>query len=61
MLEKVILAIGLVLALEGAAYALFPSLLRNMLAAVKRMSDGDLRTGGLIALAIGVFLVWLTI
>mgnify|MGYP001109677181 CR=1 FL=1 len=61
MLEKVILAIGLVLALEGAAYALFPSLLRNMLAAVKRMSDRDLRTGGLIALAIGVFLVWLTI
>ena len=61
MFEKVILAIGLVLALEGAAYALFPSLLKNMLAAVKQMSDNDLRFGGLAALLIGIILVWLTI
>ncbi|MDA8653903.1 DUF2065 domain-containing protein [Alphaproteobacteria bacterium] len=51
----------MVLALEGAAYALFPSLLKNMLAAVKQMSDNDLRFGGLAALLIGIILVWLTI
>ena len=61
MFEKAILAIGLVLALEGAAYSLFPSLLKNMLAAVKQMSDNDLRFGGLAALLIGIILVWLTI
>ncbi len=61
MFEKAILGIGLVLALEGAAYALFPSLLKNMLAAVKQMSDNDLRFGGLAALLIGIILVWLTI
>jgi uncharacterized protein len=61
MFEKAILAIGLVLALEGAAYALFPSLLKNMLAAVKQMSDNNLRFGGLAALLIGIILVWLTI
>lgn len=61
MFEKAILAIGLVLALEGAAYALFPSLLRNMLAVVKQMSDSDLRFGGLAALLVGIMLVWLTV
>jgi uncharacterized protein len=61
MLEKVILVIGLVLAFEGAAYALFPSLLKNMLATVKQMSDNDLRFGGLAALLVGIILVWLTV
>ena len=59
MLEKLFLAIGLVLALEGALYALFPTFLRAMLRRVDSVSDAELRLGGLIALAGGVALVWM--
>jgi uncharacterized protein YjeT (DUF2065 family) len=59
MFEKIALAIGLVLVVEGAAYALFPTLLRTMVEMMKNMSDSELRYGGLMALAFGVFLVWL--
>ncbi len=58
-MEKLILAIGLVLALEGALYALFPSFLRAMLRQLETVSDSQLRIGGLIALALGVIIVWL--
>lgn len=59
MLEKLVLALGLVLAFEGALYALFPTFLRAMLAQMEKVSDTELRVGGLIALACGVTLVWL--
>lgn len=59
MLEKLVLALGLVLAFEGALYALFPTFLRAMLAQMEKVSDTELRVGGLIALACGVALVWL--
>ena len=58
-MEKLILAIGLVLALEGALYALFPSFLRSMVKQIDAVSDSALRNGGLVALGIGVGLVWL--
>ena len=59
MLEKIALAIGLVLVVEGAAYALFPTFLRSMIDMMKNLSDWELRCGGLMALAFGVLLVWL--
>ncbi len=59
MLEKLVLALGLVLAFEGALYALFPTFLRAMLAQMEKVSDTELRVGGLVALACGVALVWL--
>lgn len=59
MLEKLFLAIGLVLAFEGALYALFPTFFRAMLRRVDSVSDMELRLGGLIALAGGVALVWM--
>ena len=59
MVEKLILAIGLVLAFEGALYALFPTFLRSMVKQIDMVSDSGLRTGGLVALAIGVGLVWM--
>jgi len=45
--------------LEGALYALFPSYLRAMLKQLETVSDSQLRIGGLIALALGVIIVWL--
>lgn len=59
MLEKLFLAVGLVLAFEGALYALFPSFLRSMVKQIDTVSDATLRNGGMIALGIGVGLVWL--
>jgi uncharacterized protein YjeT (DUF2065 family) len=59
VLAKLGLAIGLVLAFEGALYALFPTLLRSMVKQIETVSDSQLRVGGLMALSFGVFLVWL--
>ena len=53
------LALGLVLALEGAAYALFPTFLRRIVRQVDMVNDAQLRLGGLVALVAGVLLVWL--
>jgi len=59
MLAKLCLALGLVLAFEGALYALFPTLLRFMMKQIETVSDSQLRIGGLAALSLGVLLVWL--
>ncbi|CAI8373499.1 MAG: Uncharacterised protein [Rhodobiaceae bacterium UBA7378] len=59
LVEKLLLALGLVLAVEGAMYALFPTFLRRMVRQVDMVSDVQLRRGGLIAMLSGVALVWL--
>lgn len=59
MLEKLFLAVGLVLAFEGVLYALFPTFLRSMVKQIDMVSDSSLRLGGIIALAVGVGLVWM--
>jgi uncharacterized protein YjeT (DUF2065 family) len=52
-------ALGLVLAIEGALYALFPSGMRRVVAEVLQQPDERLRRFGLVAAAIGVGVVWL--
>ena len=59
MLEKVFLAFALVLAFEGALYALFPTFLRTMMKQLEQLDDATLRQGGIIALGVAVGLVWL--
>lgn len=52
-------AIGLILAIEGALYALFPDLMKRMAQQVL-LSPGDtLRIAGVVSVALGVALVWL--
>lgn len=58
-MSTLLLAVGLVLALEGALYALFPSSLRSMVRQIDSVSDQTLRVGGIAALSLGVLLVWL--
>ncbi|MFN0264259.1 DUF2065 domain-containing protein [Tepidamorphus sp. 3E244] len=52
-------AIGLVLCIEGALYALAPGTVRRMVEQLPMLSDGALRMGGLAAATIGVILVYM--
>ena len=51
--------IGVFLAVEGALYAGAPGFAKRMAAELSQMDEGSLRTGGIVALCIGVALVWL--
>lgn len=53
-----LLALGLVLVVEGLVWALAPRLIEEMLAALAALPEGARRALGLAALAIGVLLVW---
>jgi uncharacterized protein YjeT (DUF2065 family) len=53
------LAVGLVLVVEGLAYALAPSFIRRMAEELPKLGDDQLRIFGVVALAIGVGLVYL--
>ena len=55
----VLLAIGLVLVVEGLVFALAPSRLEEMLALIARMPVETRRLIGLLALTVGVGLVWI--
>jgi len=52
-------ALGLVLVLEGAIYALAPGAMKKAMAALQEIPDEALRRGGVSALAAGVLVVWL--
>jgi uncharacterized protein YjeT (DUF2065 family) len=59
MNSDLLTALGLVLVIEGLLYALVPAQLKAMMAAVGKLSDDQMRMGGVAALAVGVALVWL--
>lgn len=52
-------ALGLVLALEGTLYALAPGGMKNVMVSALKTPDQALRIAGLVALALGVLIVWL--
>jgi len=52
-------ALGLVLVLEGAMYALFPNQMIEMLRKMPEIPPAMLRMAGLTAIAIGWLVVWL--
>ncbi len=54
-----VLAIGLVLVVEGLALALAPRRMEDALRALAALSQDQRRAIGLAALALGVLLVWL--
>jgi hypothetical protein len=59
MIEVALLAIGLVLIVEGLVYALAPSLIEDLLDRLSTLPLETRRVMGLVALAAGVLLVWL--
>ncbi|WP_425038401.1 DUF2065 domain-containing protein [Primorskyibacter sp. S187A] len=56
--ETALLALGLVLIVEGLAYALAPSLVERLLEMMRMVPEEQRRSMGLMALAFGVLLVW---
>jgi uncharacterized protein YjeT (DUF2065 family) len=52
-----LLALGLVLIVEGLVYALAPSLVEDLLAAMRAMTIEQRRLMGLVAIALGLCLV----
>jgi uncharacterized protein YjeT (DUF2065 family) len=59
MIPDLLTALGLVLVIEGLLYALVPAHLRAMMETVQKLSDDQLRIGGVAAMAAGVAVVWL--
>ena len=57
-MRDLLTAFGLVLVLEGAAYALFPGGIRRLLEAARTTPEDRLRVGGVVAAVIGLGLVW---
>ena len=58
MIAVTLLAIGLVLIVEGLVYALAPSLVEDLLDMLKTLPQETRRLMGLASLALGVLLVW---
>ena len=54
-----LVAIGLVLVIEGGLYALFPNGMKRMMEALQGVPAEFLRPVGLLAAIIGLGLVWL--
>jgi len=52
-------AFGLVLVIEGVLYALFPGVVRRMLALLITQPPVAVRAAGLAGAALGVVIVWL--
>ncbi len=57
-MRELIIAIGLLLFIEGGLYALFPSKMKNMLKLIEKLSSSQLRISGLIFALIGFLIIW---
>ena len=54
----VLLAVGLVLIVEGLAYVLAPSLIERLLELLRVLPENVLRNVGMLAFVTGLILVW---
>ncbi len=54
----ILLAFGLVLIVEGLAYALAPSLIERMLEALRSLPEQARRLAGLLCVVSGFILLW---
>jgi uncharacterized protein YjeT (DUF2065 family) len=58
-MSEIVGAVGLILALEGALYALFPDAMKRLAAQVTDTPGDTLRIAGVVSAALGVGIVWL--
>ena len=59
MIATLLLALGLVLIMEGLVYALAPSIVEQLLLALQAVSRDGRRFVGLGSLALGLVIVWI--
>ena len=57
-MKDLVVALGLLLFIEGILYALFPSKKKNMLRTVEKMGINQLRIGGFVFALIGFAIVY---
>ncbi len=58
MIDDLLMALGLILALEGALYALFPNGMKKMMHIVMAQPTESLRMTGMATATVGVAIVW---
>jgi len=58
-MSDLVVALGLVLVIEGALYALFPEGMMRLMAQVMAMPPSFVRKVGVVAAAVGLVIVWL--
>ncbi|MDW3222907.1 MAG: DUF2065 domain-containing protein [Paracoccaceae bacterium] len=58
-MSTLLLALGLVMIVEGLAYALAPSLIERMLEALRALPEAAVRQVGLLIVVSGLIVVWL--
>lgn len=58
-MPTVLLALGLVLIVEGLVWVLAPSIVERLLEAMRDLPDGARRQFGALALVTGLILVWI--
>lgn len=54
-----VVALGLVLVIEGLLWAAFPRAGRSLLEAMAALDEGAVRAAGALSIAAGVVIVWL--
>tara|TARA_Y100000590_G_scaffold181274_1_gene206610 strand:- start:3330 stop:3515 length:186 start_codon:yes stop_codon:yes gene_type:complete len=57
-MKELIIAVGLLLFIEGMLFALFPSKMKNMVKAIDKLQINQLRITGLLSALIGFFIIW---
>jgi len=57
--DDLLVAVGLVLVIEGVVYGGFPTLAKRLAVEVLSIPENRLRTAGMIAMVVGVAIVWL--
>ncbi|GHB31640.1 hypothetical protein GCM10007094_20410 [Pseudovibrio japonicus] len=58
-MNDLVVALGLVLVVEGVVYALAPGHLKEFMRKAQEIPDQSLRLGGVAAMGLGVLIVWL--
>ncbi len=59
-MSELVTALGLVLVIEGLIYAVAPGRLKSLAEKAREIPDDTLRMAGIVAVAAGVVVVWLS-
>jgi uncharacterized protein YjeT (DUF2065 family) len=57
-MSELVVAIGLVFAIEGLIFAAFPRAAKTLAANALETPDGTLRVAGIVSAVLGILLIW---